>query len=79
MIDVRVAVTAYPLVNETLLLDELIVKATGVSAGVEGFEVPPLPDDLEQEIIEPITIGSKKIIFFILIYYLLMITLSVWL
>jgi hypothetical protein len=57
-------------------LEALIVNAIGVSVGVEGLG-SALTDDLEQEIIEPITIGSKKIIFFILIYYLLMITLSV--
>lgn len=70
IIEVRVAVTANPLVNETLLLEALIVKATGVSAGVGvgvGVGVvPPLSDDLEQEIIEPITIGRIKNIFFIL-------------
>ena len=69
IIEVRVAVTANPLVNETLLLEALIVNATDVSAGVVGFVVPSLSDDFEQEIIEPITIGSKKIIFFIFIFF----------
>ena len=56
IIEVRVAVTANPLVNETLLLEALIVNATGVSAaGDVGVELP-LSEDLEQEIIEPITI-----------------------
>jgi hypothetical protein len=80
IIEVRVAVTANPLVNETLLLEALIVNATDVSAGGVGGgvgEVPPPSEDLEQEIIETITIGNRKIIFFILIDYLLMITLSV--
>jgi hypothetical protein len=36
IIDVRVAVTANPLVNETLLLEALIVNATGVSVGGVG-------------------------------------------
>ena len=36
IIEVRVAVTANPLVNETLLLEALIVNATDVSAGVGG-------------------------------------------
>jgi hypothetical protein len=66
IIEVRVAVTANPLVNETLLLEALIVNATGVSAGGGGgVELPP-SEDLEQEIIEPITIGRIKNIFFIL-------------
>jgi hypothetical protein len=66
IIDVRVAVTANPLVNETLLLEALIVNAPGVSAGGgTGVELP-LSEDLEQEIIEPITIGRIKNIFFIL-------------
>lgn len=72
MIEVRVAVTANPLVNETLLLEALMVKATGVSTGVVGVvgvEDPPPSDDLEQEIIELITIGSKKIIFFIFYFF----------
>lgn len=68
IIEVRVAVTANPLVNETLLLEALIVKATDVSAGVGGGVgvVPPPSEDLEQEIIEPITIGRIKNNFFIL-------------
>jgi hypothetical protein len=66
IIEVRVAVTANPLVNETLLLEALIVNATGVSAaGGVGVEPPP-SEDLEQEIIEPITIGRIKNNFFIL-------------
>jgi len=68
MIEVRVAVTANPLVNETLLFVALIVKATDVSAGVVGGGVgvdPPPSEDLEQEIIETITIGRIKNIFFI--------------
>ena len=72
MIEVRVAVTANPLVNETLLLEALIVKATGVSVGavgVVGFVVPSLSVDFEQEIIEPINIGMIKNIFFILYYF----------
>jgi hypothetical protein len=72
MIEVRVAVTANPLVKETLLLEALIVKATGVSVGavgVVGFVVPPLSVDFEQEIIEPINIGMIKNIFFILYYF----------
>jgi hypothetical protein len=72
MIEVRVAVTVNPLVNETLLLEALMVKATGVSTGVVGvvgFVVPPLSDDFEQEIIEPINIGIIKNIFFILYYF----------
>ena len=70
IIEVRVAVTANPLVNETLLLEALIVNATGVSAaGDVGVELP-LSEDLEQEIIEPITISKIKSIFFILIYLL---------
>jgi hypothetical protein len=77
MLELRVAVTAYPLVNEILLLEALIVNAIGVSDEGGVGVVPPPSEDLEQEIIEPITIGNKKIIFFILIYYLLMITLSV--
>ena len=77
MLELRVAVTAYPLVNEILLLEALIVNAIGVSDGVGVGVAPPPSEDLEQEIIEPITIGNKKIIFFILIDYLLMITLSV--
>jgi hypothetical protein len=71
MIEVRVAVTANPLVNETLLLEALIVKATGVSTGVVGvvgFVVPPPSEDLEQEIIEPINIVIKNI-FFIFYYF----------
>jgi hypothetical protein len=60
---VRVAVTANPLVNETLLLEALIVNATGVSAaGGVGVEPPP-SEDLEQEIIELITIAIKNIFF----------------
>jgi hypothetical protein len=69
IIDVRVAVTAKPLVNETLLLEALIVNATDVSAGVGGgvgVVEPPPSEDLEQEIIEPITIGRIKNNFFIL-------------
>jgi hypothetical protein len=67
IIDVRVAVTANPLVNETLLLEALIVNATGVSAaGGVGVVEPPPSEDLEQEIIEPITIGRIKNNFFIL-------------
>ena len=77
MLELRVAVTAYPLVNEMLLLEALIVNAIGVSDGGGVGVDPPPSEDLEQEIIEPITIGNKKIIFFILIVYLLMITLSV--
>jgi hypothetical protein len=72
IIEVRVAVTANPLVNEMLLFEALIVNATDVSAGViggVGVVVPPPSEDLEQEMIEPITIGSKKIIFFIFICY----------
>ena len=67
IIDVRVAVTANPLVNDTLLLAALIVKATGVSEGVDGGVGvdPPPSEDLEQEMIEPITIGRTKNIFFI--------------
>ena len=68
IIEVRVAVTANPLVNETLLLVALIVNATDVSAGGVGGGVgvdPPPSEDLEQEIIEPITIGRIKNIFFI--------------
>jgi len=68
IIEVRVAVTANPLVNETLLLVALIVNATDVSAGGVGGGVgvvPPPSEDLEQEIIEPITIGRIKDIFFI--------------
>jgi hypothetical protein len=63
---VRVAVTANPLVNETLLLVALIVNATDVSAGGVGggvgVELPP-SEDLEQEIIETITIAIKNIFF----------------
>jgi hypothetical protein len=67
IIEVRVAVTANPLVNETLLLEALIVNATGVSAaGGVGVVEPPPSEDLEQEIIEPITIGRIKNNFFIL-------------
>jgi hypothetical protein len=70
IIEVSVAVTANPLVNETLLLEALIVNATDVSAGVGvgvGVGVvPPPSEDLEQEIIEPITIGRIKNNFFIL-------------
>ena len=67
MVELRVAVTANPLVNEVLLLVALMVKATGVSTGATGggVGVDPPPLDLEQEIMEPITIGSKTIIFFI--------------
>ena len=36
IIEVRVAVTANPLVNETLFLEALIVNATGVSVGGVG-------------------------------------------
>jgi len=80
IIEVRVAVTAYPFVNETLLLEALIVNAIAVSAGVVGGVgvVPPPPsEDLEQEINQPTRIGRKAIIFFIYIDYLLMITPSV--
>ena len=66
IVELSVAVTAKPLVNETLLLAALIVNATGVSVGVVGgVGVDPPPLDLEQEIIEPITIGRIMIIFFI--------------
>ena len=65
MVEVSVAVTANPLVKEVLLLVALMVKATGVSTGATGGGVDPPPLDLEQEIKEPITIGSKTIIFFI--------------
>jgi hypothetical protein len=62
IIEVRVAVTA------TLLLEALIVNATGVSAGGGAGVELPLSEDLEQEIIEPITIGRIKNIFFIFIF-----------
>ena len=76
MVEVSVAVTANPLVKEILLLVALMVKATGVSTGATGggAGVAPPPLDLEQEIMEPITIGSKTIIFFILKGYLLIMT-----
>jgi hypothetical protein len=79
IIEVRVAVTAYPLVNETLLLEALIVNAIEVSTGVDGGVgvEPPPSEDLEQEIKEPTKIGRKAIIFFIYIDYLLMIIPSV--
>jgi hypothetical protein len=80
IIEVRVAVTGYPLVNETPLLEALIVNAIEVSTGVDGGVgvVPPAPsEDLEQEIKEPTKIGRKAIIFFIYIDYLLMIIPSV--
>jgi hypothetical protein len=76
IIEVRVAVTANPLVNETLLFEALIVNAIGVSTGVDGGVDPP-SEDLEQEIKDPIKIGRKAINFFIYINYLLMITASV--
>jgi hypothetical protein len=66
IIEVRVAVTANPLVNETLLLEALIVNPTGVSAGGGVGVDPPPSEDFEQEIIETITIGRIKNIFFIL-------------
>jgi hypothetical protein len=72
IIEVRVAVTANPLVNETLLLEALIVNATDVSTGVAGgvgVEAPP-SEDLEQEIIEPIMIGRINNNFFIFIFLL---------
>jgi hypothetical protein len=68
MVEVSVAVTANPLVKEILLLVALMVKATGVSttgAGGGGVGVDPPSLDLEQEIIEPMMIGSKTNIFFI--------------
>ena len=76
MVEVSVAVTANPLVKEILLLLALMVKATGVSTGATGggVGVDPPPLDLEQEIMEPITIGSKTNIFFILNGYLLIMT-----
>ena len=74
IVELRVAVTANPLVRETLLLVALMVKATGVSAVGVVVEDPPASDDLEQEIKDPIRIGRKAIIFFIRIDYLLMIT-----
>ncbi len=77
IIDVRVAVTAYPLVNATLLLEALIVNVIGVSTGVAGGVDPPSSEDLEQEIKETTKIGRKAINFFIYIDYLLMITRSV--
>jgi hypothetical protein len=81
MVELRVAVTAKPLVNEVLLLVALMVKAIGVSTVAGGGVVvdPPASDDLEQEINEPIRIGRNVIIFFIFNDYLLMITPSVWL
>ncbi len=70
IVEESVAVTAKPLVKEILLLEALMVKATGVStgAGGGGAGVGPPPLDLEQEIMEPITIGSKTNIFFIFIF-----------
>ena len=72
IIEVRVAVTANPLVNEILLLEVLIVNATGVSVGEVGggvgVEEPPPSEDLEQDIIENITIDKIKNIFFIFIF-----------
>ena len=67
IVEESVAVTANPLVKEILLLVALMVKATGVSGGVDGggVGVDPPPLDLEQEIIEPMMIGSKTNIFFI--------------
>ena len=80
IVELRVAVTANPLVRETLLLVALMVNATGVSTGGGvGVVDPPASDDLEQEIKDPIRIGRKAIIFFIKNDYLLMITPSVWL
>ena len=67
--ELRVAVTANPLVNDTLLLVALMVNAIGVSTGVGGgvgVGVDPPSLDLEHEISEPITIGSIMTIFFIL-------------
>jgi hypothetical protein len=69
IIEVSVAVTAYPLVNETLLLVALMVNAIGVSDGVgvgEGVGVEPPPsEDLEQEIKVPTIIIRNAINFFI--------------
>ena len=66
MVELSVAVTANPLVNDTLLLVALMVNAIGVSTGVGGgVGVDPPPLDLEHEISEPITMGSTMIIFFI--------------
>ena len=79
IIEVSVAVTAYPLVNETVLLEALIVNVIGVSEGVEGGvgADPPSSEDFEQEIKEMTIMGRNAIIFFIQINYLLMITPSV--
>jgi hypothetical protein len=77
IVELRVAVTANPLVRETLLLVALMVNATGVSTGGGVGVDPPVSDDLEQEIKEAIRIGRNTIVFFILIDYLLMITPSV--
>jgi hypothetical protein len=81
IIEVSVAVTAYTLVNETLLLVALMVNAIGVSNGVgvgegEGVEPPP-SEDLEQEIKVLTIIKRNAIIFFIQINYLLIIIPSV--
>ena len=68
MLELRVAVTANPLVRDTLLLEALMVKATGVSTGAGGVVVvedPPASDDLEQEIKEAIRIGRNAIVLFI--------------
>ena len=72
IVELRVAVTANPLVSEVLLLVALIVKAIAVSAG--GVGTSEVSEDLEQEIKVPIRIGIKAIIFFIRFDYLLMIT-----
>jgi uncharacterized membrane protein len=80
MVVLSVAVTANPVVRETLLLVALMVNAIGVSTGAAGGGVvvdPAASDDLEQEIKEPIRIGRNAIIFFIINDYLLMITPSV--
>ena len=55
IVELSGAVTANTLINEMLFLVALMVNAMGVFAR-EGAGAPPL--DLEQEIIEPMTIGK---------------------
>jgi hypothetical protein len=76
--EVRVAVTANPLVNDTLLLVALIVNATGVSVGV-GVGVAPPPLDLEKDNKKHNGTKIKANMIFIDNDYLLIITFSVWL
>jgi hypothetical protein len=65
-VELRVVVTVNPLIKDILLLVALMVNATGVSIGVGGgvgVGVNPPSLDLEYEISDPITIGSRMIFF----------------